>query len=351
MRYAKIYDLMWDNPEFISLSVQAKIGYVYICSCSHCNLIGYFRMPLAYMATDIGISENDAASVIAELEAHGLVLYNTDTNRVLIRSYLKWNPPQSGSNVKAMAKMFDELPADTLDKTFIDAADSAISAKRLIHISGQITRKICENSANTSVLNFKTSGGASGFATKDNTKGEVLPVVLKEKCVGKTTSTTGATKETETETETEAETEAEVNKCSSLRSLAPSCAENVAPSAPKPEKTTMDDSQDTLLVLPCTGGRSWTVTRGYLDGVRDAYPGVDLLGECRKAKVWLEANPTRRKTIRGMKAFLANWFTYAQDRQSHTGKLRGSSLPDSVVRTEDAWAGQKGGKVSFGGES
>ena len=310
---------MWQSPDFVALSMQAKLCYIYLCSCCHCNQIGYFRIPLAYMAADMGMTPTDAAKVVKELESAGFVRFDADTSRMLIRSYLKWNPPDSIKNLKAMAKVFDQMEASELDPLFVSIANE-MAEQRGMSLFSQVSERASKIKDSPSIANVMPHAMPHAMPQEEGM----------------------ACKEQEQEQEQE---------YSSLRSLAPSCAENVAPSAPKPEKTTMDDSQDTLLVLPCTGGRSWTVTRGYLDGVQDAYPGVDLLGECRKAKVWLEASPTRRKTIRGMKAFLANWFTYAQDRQSHTGKLRGSSLPDSVVHTEDAWAGQKGGKVSFGGES
>ena len=325
MRYAKIYDQMWQNPDFVALSMQAKLCYTYLCSCCHCNQIGYFRIPLAYMAADMGMTPTDAAKVVKELESAGFVRFDADTSRMLIRSYLKWNPPDSIKNLKAMAKVFDQMEASELDPLFVSIANE-MAEQRGMSLFSQVSKRASKIKESPSIANVMP---------------HEMPHVMPQK-------EGMACKEQEQEQEQE---------YSSLRSLAPSCAENVAPSAPKPEKTTMDDSQDTLLVLPCTGSRSWTVTRGYLDGVRDAYPGVDLLAECRKAKVWLEANPTRMKTFRGMKAFLANWFTKAQDHQCRQAPYRGtasrsSSLPDSAVHTEEAWAGRKGGKLfTDGGES
>jgi hypothetical protein len=69
-------------------------------------------------------------------------------------------------------------------------------------------------------------------------------------------------------------------------------------------------------VLPCVGqGPSeYEVTELQVALWREAYPGIDVLGEVRKARAWLEANPTRRKTHRGMPAFLVSWLNRAQDR-------------------------------------
>lgn len=317
MRYAKIYDRMWQNPDFVALSMQAKLCYTYLCSCCHCNQIGYFRIPLAYMAADMGMTPADAAKVVKELESAGFVRFDADTSRMLIRSYLKWNPPDSIKNLKAMAKVFDQMEASELDPLFVSIANE-MAEQRGMSLFSQVSERASKIKENPSIAN-------------------VMPHVMPQE-------EGMACKEQEQEQEQED---------SSLRSLAPSC-DNAAPSAPTTPQP--DPSQDVLLVMPCTGagGRTWNVTRGYLDGLRDTYPGIDLMAECRKAKAWLDANPRRLKTYSGMKAFLTSWFSRAQNqvrsRLSFAQPRGTSSLPDSVIHTEDAWAGQKGGKISFGGD-
>jgi hypothetical protein len=44
-----------------------------------------------------------------------------------------------------------------------------------------------------------------------------------------------------------------------------------------------------------------------------AYPDLDTLAEIRKARQWILAVDRRRKTIRGMPAFLVGWFNRAQN--------------------------------------
>ena len=338
MRYAKIFDVMWENPAFIALPMQAKLGYTYLCSCSHCNQIGYFRLPLAYMATDMGIDVREAAKVMKALEAGKFILFNPDTSRVLIISYLKWNAPASGSNVTAMAKVFDDLPEDNLDATFLHIADRVTTDRGLL----QFTRE----SARASGATTKKQGEQASRPVNDPMDAPVVaPVVIPK-------DTPEDMPEVAPQKQKQKQEQEQKQENSSLRSLVPSCAETVATTEPQPQLH--DGSQDVLLVMPCTGGRSWTVTRGYLDGVRDAYPGIDLLSECRKAKVWLEANPRRKKTYTGMKAFLTSWFNRAQNHQggaAYAQSGRASSLPESVIHTEAAWAGQKGGKITFGGAS
>lgn len=324
MRYAKIYSQLWATPDFLCLSTEAKLGYMYLCSCEHCNLIGYFRLPLAYISADMGIKVDAAVRVVKELEAAGFVRYNPDTSRILIRSYLKWNGSSSQKNQQGMADLFDQLPKDDLDVDFLQNAE-----------------KYCINEF------FKQSKRANSIQKQE------IDTISKSDTNGidtKSQSDTDATDTVSIEYRTQKQKQKQKQEYSSLRSLAPSCAENVAPSAPATPQS--DDSHDVLLALPCAGGRTWAVTRGYLDEVKAAYPGLDLIGECRRAKVWLDANPKKLKTYGGMKAFLANWFTKAQNHPGirYTQTSNGSALPDSVVHPEQADRSQDVGKLNLFGQ-
>lgn len=54
---------------------------------------------------------------------------------------------------------------------------------------------------------------------------------------------------------------------------------------------------------------------------REAYPAVDLEHELQKMRAWLDANPTKRKTRRGIERFINNWLTRTQD--SGRGSAKG----------------------------
>lgn len=95
------------------------------------------------------------------------------------------------------------------------------------------------------------------------------------------------------------------------------CADLALPgSAPEPP----------VFVLPCVGNgpKEYAVTEQQIREWRDAFPGVDVLAEVRKARAWLDANRRRRKTYRGMPAFLVSWMNRAQNRGgSRSGATNG----------------------------
>jgi len=75
-------------------------------------------------------------------------------------------------------------------------------------------------------------------------------------------------------------------------------------------------SEPAILVFPTVGRgpREFGLTRSMLDAWADAWPGIDVLAEAKKALAWVNANPTKRKTAAGMPAFLTRWCNRAQDR-------------------------------------
>lgn len=74
------------------------------------------------------------------------------------------------------------------------------------------------------------------------------------------------------------------------------------------------DSPPVIVVLefPTTGAaKTWELTEAHLTDLARDYEHLDVLTECRKAFAWVKANPGRRKTAKGMPAFLVNWMNNA----------------------------------------
>ena len=103
-----------------------------------------------------------------------------------------------------------------------------------------------------------------------------------------------ACSETEGEGETERETEKNI------------CAETAKPSSAPDEA---------VLVFPCDGpSPRWPLTRSQIERWQSQFPALRVSDECSAALAWIEANPQRRKTARGMPSFLASWLGRAQNR-------------------------------------
>jgi hypothetical protein len=70
-----------------------------------------------------------------------------------------------------------------------------------------------------------------------------------------------------------------------------------------------------VLTFPTDGNpREWDLTEAKVKEFREAFPSLDVVAECRKALAWVQANPTKRKTPRGMPGCLFRWWSRVQDR-------------------------------------
>lgn len=68
------------------------------------------------------------------------------------------------------------------------------------------------------------------------------------------------------------------------------------------------------ILLPLIDNTSYNVPTQKISKWEIAYPVVDVEQELRKMSAWLDANPTRRKTPRGIERFINNWLSKEQDR-------------------------------------
>ena len=90
----------------------------------------------------------------------------------------------------------------------------------------------------------------------------------------------------------------------------------------------------TVLAFVTVGAtKSWLLTEAQVRTWSESYPALDVFAEARKAQVWLIANPTRRKTAKGMSAFLVNWLNRSTDRPS-SGPARVTSYGDKTTGNE-----------------
>lgn len=79
-----------------------------------------------------------------------------------------------------------------------------------------------------------------------------------------------------------------------------------------------------VLVFECRGKQpTWQVPEDFYEELKTAFEGIDVAAEILKAYSWLKAHPDRKKTARGMRAFLWRWLA------------RTSDCPTSYGRKED----------------
>lgn len=118
----------------------------------------------------------------------------------------------------------------------------------------------------------------------------------------------------QSESESESESEIEANA---------SCAEPETVSAPP------------VILLPLNDGTDYAVSQEQCQEWAGLYPAVDVIQQLRSMRGWLDSNPSRRKTKRGINRFITSWLAKEQDRGGQSPKKQTSKLGQELRDT--AW--------------
>lgn len=96
--------------------------------------------------------------------------------------------------------------------------------------------------------------------------------------------------------------------------------------------------------IPLVDGTEAAFTQAQVDDWGRAYPAVDVAQQLRQMRAWCIANPTRRKTARGVEAFIVGWLTKEQNSgrtAKHglavSGPKRGSEEYAAIHRNAAWW--------------
>jgi hypothetical protein len=67
-------------------------------------------------------------------------------------------------------------------------------------------------------------------------------------------------------------------------------------------------SEPPVLIFPIHGKiKEWWLTQKHIDSLKDDFPALDVLSQCRSARRWCYDNPKKQKTASGMPKFLGGW--------------------------------------------
>ncbi|MGD9567558.1 MAG: phage replisome organizer N-terminal domain-containing protein [Sedimentibacter sp.] len=72
--------------------------------------------------------------------------------------------------------------------------------------------------------------------------------------------------------------------------------------------------KEIFISLPLNDKTEHEVEKSEVDTWKDLYPSVNVEQELRSMKGWLIANPTKRKTKKGINRFINNWLAREQDK-------------------------------------
>jgi len=104
-------------------------------------------------------------------------------------------------------------------------------------------------------------------------------------------------------------------------------AEPPSDSPPAPPRPTIP-TDPAVVSIPLVDGTEYPITAKQIEEWATCYPAVDVLQELREMRTWSQANPTNRKTVRGVNAFVVRWLGKEQDKG---GRVRNNQSTDHGV--------------------
>lgn len=73
-------------------------------------------------------------------------------------------------------------------------------------------------------------------------------------------------------------------------------------------------SEPPVITLTLNDNTEYPITQKTFDELQGLYPNADVMQELRKMRGWCNANPTRRKTKKGIDRFINSWLSREQDK-------------------------------------
>lgn len=90
-----------------------------------------------------------------------------------------------------------------------------------------------------------------------------------------------------------------------------------------------------IIALALNDGSTYSIFKDQLEEWTELFPAVDVMQELRKMKSWLDSNPSRRKTKRGILRFVNGWLSKEQDKPRTQQKHSGTKFSNFQERSYD----------------
>lgn len=98
-------------------------------------------------------------------------------------------------------------------------------------------------------------------------------------------------------------------------------------------KSCSEQEQVAVVSLILNDKSFYGVMQESIDHWKELYPAVDVLQELKKMQGWLEANPNKRKTKKGIMRFITNWLSKTQDKGGVSYGTSGGTIGQTNGKT------------------
>ena len=124
--YARVSPLLWIGRTGKSLrgDPESQVVMTYLLTSPHSNSIGLYYLPISYICSDTGISNEGASKAIRRLSEGGFMGYDRSSEVVFVYEMAKWQIGDSlnpaDKQVKGIQAIYDALPENIFLTEFFD---------------------------------------------------------------------------------------------------------------------------------------------------------------------------------------------------------------------------------------
>jgi hypothetical protein len=287
--YGVVHSTYWTSATSHDFSDDAKLLGCYLLTGPHSSALGCFRMPDGYVTDDLIWNIERVKKGFNELSQKGWADRCETTKWVLIRNYLKFNPPQNPNQVVSLRRLASQVPENC---TLINDLKTALLEHCGRFEQGEL------------------------FDSKVNPSGTVA-------------------KQSPNQDQDQNHIQNQIKSGSS------------EPSGSKPSSPA-NGSVKVLINLPMLGKKEFPIDEHQAREWESLYPAVDVMQELRKMRGWLIAHPERRK-VKPLR-FVNGWLAKEQDRapsRPSTPKSFTQANPDAEIPWPEKSQGEKSGLVNL----
>ena len=288
--YRVIQTSIWDDPEFMDASPVCKLVFLHLLTNPFTSAFGCYRAGIAALAESSCLDPEAFREAFQEGLAKGWFKYDETFRVIFLPKFFKHNKPASMNVIAGWRKGIEMLPETPLKYECVLAM-------------GQ----------------FAGTWGKNGEWQKhwEKSFSDFIEIALKMKDSEKPSqslpeSHMGARPRKENREQGTENREKDLKNTSYS-----SCPEpNASPSDAGPEAENVDGVSDDMFIRfpTCRKNEVYDLPKAQVADWQEIYSAVNVGQEILKAYSWIDSNPQKRKTKRGMKSFLNSWLSRAQDR-------------------------------------
>ena len=136
-KYGLVKFLFWQDHKIRRLSIGALVVFNYLLTAQHGNALGCFRLPLLYAEEDLApwLSQKQVADAYGELETAEIILYCQESGYVLVKNFLRHNPPANQNVAKFCMTLVQETAATIGHLPIFDELIMTIVRERPKHLT------------------------------------------------------------------------------------------------------------------------------------------------------------------------------------------------------------------------